>query len=330
LAREKILYEQLLQDLAEYVPEFQAAAQAVAEIDVLTSFASRCAGALPWVFPQFVAEPCLHIEQGRHPVVEASLNQPFTPNDLRLTHTAPLTLLTGPNMGGKSTLMRQAALLVLLAHIGCPVPAKALRLGPFDRIFTRIGAADDLASGQSTFMVEMTETAHLLHHATPYSLVILDEMGRGTSTFDGLSLARATAEHLQQQVKALTLFATHYFELTALAGAQNLHMDAIEHQGKLVFLHQVKAGAASKSYGLNVAQMAGVPPKVVERARQVLAGLENTPVPVDTPASPAQASTQLGFFPDLSKVEAALAKLDVDDLSPKQALDWLYKLKKLL
>ncbi|NKF23387.1 DNA mismatch repair protein MutS [Solimonas marina] len=339
LAREKELYEALLSRVADDLLPLQQMAQALAELDVLACFAER-ARALRWCRPQFVDEPCISIRAGRHPVVEQTLRTPFVPNDLALSDATRLLVITGPNMGGKSTYMRQTALIVLLAHTGCFVPADAVTLGPVDRIFTRIGAGDDIASGQSTFMVEMSETANILHNATRASLVLMDEIGRGTSTYDGLSLARAVAEFLGRDVGAFTLFATHYFELTTLPeqlpGIANVHLDAAEYsdaQGeKLVFLHNVKAGPANRSFGLQVAALAGVPPAVIRSARAHLGELENRPQaePIAAPRSPEPAKPQLSLFAP-AQPSAAMKLLDTlepDELTPRAALDALYELKK--
>ena len=262
LAREKELYEVLLEKILIFLSPLQIAATALAELDVLTNLTER-ADTLNLSCPVFTKQSGIHIVDGRHLVVESVLQQPFVPNDVELNEQQRMLIITGPNMGGKSTYMRQIALIVLLAHIGSFVPAKKVIIGPIDRIFTRIGAADDLASGRSTFMVEMTETATILHNATAHSLVLMDEIGRGTSTFDGLSLAFACAEYLAREIKAFTLFATHYFELTALADEisfiKNVHFDATERDDKIIFLHKVQAGAANQSYGIAVAQLAGVP-----------------------------------------------------------------------
>ena len=330
LAREKALYEALLDELAGHLATLQATAAALAELDVLASFAER-AQTLRLARPQLVAEPGIEIVQGRHPVVEATLAEPFTPNDLRLDESRRLLVITGPNMGGKSTYMRQAALIVLLAHTGSYVPAASVRLGPIDRIFTRIGAGDDLAAGQSTFMVEMSETANILHNATDASLVLMDEVGRGTSTYDGLALARASAEHLAVAVRAYTLFATHYFEITALAaekpGVANVHLEVAEYGETLAFLHSVRDGPANRSYGLHVAALAGVPKPVIEQARRVLAELEQQPA--KAPKADTRAPQLSLFAEPPSKALAALDALDPDELTPKQALEALYKLKKL-
>jgi DNA mismatch repair protein MutS len=278
LAREKYLYERLLELLHETLPGLQQSAFAVAELDVLLCFAER-ADSLRLSKPELAEEPCIEIRGGRHLVVEQVIDTPFVANDLALTDEQRLIVITGPNMGGKSTYMRQTALIAILAHIGSFVPADSLRIGPLDRIFTRIGASDDIAGGRSTFMVEMTETATILNNATAQSLVLMDEIGRGTSTFDGLSLAWAAAHYMGEKARAFTLFATHYFELTALAdelpACRNVHLDATEHEGRLVFLHAVKPGPANQSYGLQVAALAGVPGHVVQRARDYLAALES-------------------------------------------------------
>jgi len=287
---------------------------------------------LDWCRPLLSDEPGIDIQGGRHPVVEAMLDNPFIANDAKLTPEQSLLLITGPNMGGKSTYMRQTALIVLLAHIGSHVPASAARIGPIDRIFTRIGASDDLATGRSTFMVEMTETANILHHATAQSLVLMDEIGRGTSTFDGLALAWAVAEKLSE-TNAYTLFATHYFELTrlpeTLVNARNAHLAAVEHNDRIVFLHAVQDGPASQSYGLQVAQLAGVPKKVIHHARKHLRKLEN-----DSAAPPVP---QLDLFyapvvdaPEPEPALEALREINPDELSPREALDALYRLKGLL
>jgi DNA mismatch repair protein MutS len=331
LNREKLLYEGLLEQLLEVLASLQVCAAALAELDVLACFAER-AVTLSLTRPELLDAPCIDISAGRHPVVEQVIDAPFIPNDLELSGKRRLLVVTGPNMGGKSTYMRQAALIVILAHIGSYVPAERARIGPIDRIFTRIGAADDLAGGRSTFMVEMTETASILHHASESSLVLMDEIGRGTSTFDGLSLAWAVAHHIAEKVRALTLFATHYFELTALAAelpdCANVHLDATEHKGQLVFLHAVKPGPANQSYGLQVAALAGVPPAVIRRARAYLAGLESL-----QPAREAGPQAQLPLAaprreePD--PVHEALVEIDPDSLSPREALELLYRLKDL-
>jgi len=333
LNREKALYDDLLDALTECLNELQRSANALAELDVLTCFAER-AETLNLTRPEIVDEPCLDIRGGRHVVVEQVIDAPFVENDLALRDDRRLLVITGPNMGGKSTYMRQAALIVILAHVGSFVPADACRLRPIDRIFTRIGASDDLAGGRSTFMVEMTETATILNNATDESLVLMDEIGRGTSTFDGLSLAWAAAHHMGEKVRAFTLFATHYFELTALANeipaCANVHLDATEHKGQLVFLHAVREGPANQSYGLQVAALAGVPPAVIRRARGYLRTLENQQFrdvdqlqgQLPLTAAPAPADK-----PD--PLREALEALDPDSLSPREALARLYELKSL-
>ncbi|MBK8964676.1 MAG: DNA mismatch repair protein MutS [Candidatus Competibacteraceae bacterium] len=333
LAREKLLYDALLEQLIVRLSALQASAAALAELDVLADLAERAAE-LRWNPPELVAEPGLEIAAGRHPVVEQVLEEPFVPNDLRLEPARRrMLVVTGPNLGGKSTFMRQTALIVLLAHIGSFVPAERAVLGPIDRIFTRIGASDDLASGRSTFMVEMSEAANILHNATPHSLVLIDEIGRGTSTFDGLALAWACAAHLAATVRAFTLFATHYFELTRLpdeqSGIANVHLDAVEHGETIVFRHRVQDGPASRSYGLQVAALAGVPPAVIQQARQRLRLLERQMLRRELPGRPA-ASPQLALFADsAAPVVAALAELDPDALAPEQALAELKRLKTL-
>ncbi|OBP13860.1 DNA mismatch repair protein MutS [Rheinheimera sp. SA_1] len=336
LALEKQLYDQLFDLSAPYLSELQLLASQLSELDVLSNFAER-AITLNYQQPKLVATTGLTIEAGRHPVVETVSSEPFIANPLSMHDKRRMLLVTGPNMGGKSTYMRQTALIVLMAYIGSFVPAAAATLGPVDRIFTRIGASDDLASGRSTFMVEMTETATILHHATAQSLVLMDEIGRGTSTYDGLSLAWACADYLATRLKALTLFATHYFELTELAsllpGVVNIHLDAVEHDEHIVFMHQVQDGAASKSYGLQVAQLAGVPKKVIEQAKQKLAQLEQgTPAFQATPAQPTSAAQPLQQSLLLEAAEHPLLdqlrQLAVDDLTPRQALELLYQLKR--
>ncbi|SDL40233.1 DNA mismatch repair protein MutS [Modicisalibacter muralis] len=331
LAREKLLYESLLDTLGAELDALQASGRALAALDVLAAFAER-ALALDFVRPQLLDAPGIHIVGGRHPVVEHVSDHPFVPNDLRLDPSRHMLVITGPNMGGKSTYMRQAALIALLAHSGSFVPADRAEIGPLDRIFTRIGSSDDLAGGRSTFMVEMTETASILHNATAESLVLMDEIGRGTSTFDGLSLAWASAEHLAR-VKAFTLFATHYFEMTALAeqaeGVANVHLTAAEHRDGIVFMHRVEDGPASQSYGLQVAQLAGVPQAVIVRAREKLAGLEQQEVdqgqrrPSTVGASPPQQADLFASTPHPLIEE--LSGLALDELTPRQALDLLYR-----
>jgi DNA mismatch repair protein MutS len=333
-ARERMLYDSLLDQLSANLPALQASAGAIAEIDVLSCFAER-ATTLQCAQPELVDEPLLRIDAGRHPVVERAGREPFIPNDLRLDDSRRMLIITGPNMGGKSTYMRQTALIVILAHIGCFVPARRAILGPLDRIFTRIGASDDLAGGRSTFMLEMTETANILNNATDHSLVLMDEVGRGTSTFDGLSLAWACAAFIATKIRAFTLFATHYFELTSLASEApavvNVHVEAVEHGDRLVFLHSVKEGPANQSYGLQVAALAGIPKAVTMQARRYLTELErerdalrsyNSPqgeLPLFAPPPPARESAAL----------LALRAADLNALSPKDALDLLFKMKDL-
>ncbi|HUH30085.1 MAG TPA: DNA mismatch repair protein MutS [Rhodanobacter sp.] len=332
LMRERALYEALLDTLTTRLEPLKIAATAIAELDVLGTLAER-AEALDWSAPQLTDEPGIAIERGRHPVVEKVRDEPFEPNDLRLDDSRRMLVITGPNMGGKSTYMRQCALIVLLAHVGSYVPASHAVIGPIDRIFTRIGAGDDLSRGQSTFMVEMSETANILHNATASSLVLMDEVGRGTSTYDGLSLARATAVHLARHSRAYTLFATHYFELTELAnehsGIANVHLDAVEYGEQLVFMHAVKDGPANRSYGLQVAALAGLPRSVIADAKRTLAGLERG---MREPAAAAAAtSPQLGLFSAAqpSAMERAVDELDPDALTPREALAALYRLKAL-
>ena len=334
LSREKQLYEEVLDALNEDLQPLRDCAQALAELDVLCAFAER-AEALDWSRPRLVDDAVLRIESGRHPVVEAVRSEPFTPNDLELDDATRMLVITGPNMGGKSTYMRQNALIVLLAHIGSFVPASRAEIGPIDRILTRIGAGDDLAKGQSTFMVEMSETSYILHHATSQSLVLMDEIGRGTSTYDGLALAEACARHLADSNRSHTLFATHYFELTALAtpgsGIHNVHLDAVEHEDALVFMHAVKDGPANRSYGLQVAALAGLPKSVVREARARLAELEQQDAskPAPMTAQALDSPQQIGLFAPPSAAMEALAGIDPDELTPKQALEALYRLKSL-
>ncbi|PUA19041.1 DNA mismatch repair protein MutS [Glaciimonas sp. PCH181] len=346
LIREKVLYEQLLQDLAPHIGTLQTIAQALAQIDTLVALADH-ASRHDWCAPQLVAEPAIQIQQGRHPVVEKQIEH-FIANDCMLSAENKLLLITGPNMGGKSTFMRQVALITLLAYVGSYVPASSAVIGPIDRIFTRIGAADDLAGGRSTFMVEMTESAAILNGASESSLVLMDEVGRGTSTFDGLALAWAIAKQLIEVTRSFTLFATHYFELTQLpdihASAANVHLSAVEHKDSIVFLHAVQPGPASQSYGLQVAQLAGVPAPVIRAARKHLALLESQSV---------QATPQFDLFSrpqtddDLADIDVelaedhqtenalatelleALATIDPDALTPREALEQLYRLKHL-
>jgi DNA mismatch repair protein MutS len=331
LAREKFLYEKLLDQLAPFIPQLQNIAAAIAELDVLATFAER-AVTLNFSAPKFSAEPQISITQGRHPVVEAQLDS-FTPNDTTLNEARRMLLITGPNMGGKSTYMRQVALISLLAHCGSFVPAQQAVLGEIDQIFTRIGASDDLASGRSTFMVEMTEAANILHNATEKSLVLVDEIGRGTSTFDGLALAYAIARHLLEKNRSYTLFATHYFELTRLAEEfaqlSNVHLAAIEHQHSIVFLHSVNEGAASQSYGLQVAALAGMPNDVIRAAKKQLLKLEQNSAAQNPQGDLFDRKPEMPE-PEEHPVLAALRETQPDELSPKEALERLYQLKKLV
>ncbi|ORU93986.1 MAG: DNA mismatch repair protein MutS [Cycloclasticus sp. symbiont of Bathymodiolus heckerae] len=328
LAFEKKLYNDLLLSIAPQLPALQRCAEALAEIDLLTNFAER-ALTLNFNPPELTSSPELHIKEGRHPIVESVIENPFIANDIELHNERRMLIITGPNMGGKSTYMRQIALITLMAYIGCYVPASEARIGPIDRIFTRIGASDDLASGRSTFMVEMSETANILHNASNKSLVLMDEIGRGTSTFDGLSLAWASAEYLASKAQPFTLFATHYFEMTALPEQSpvvaNVHLDAIEHGEHIVFLHAVKDGAANQSYGLQVAALAGVPKTVIHNARKKLATLEKNRHNV------AEAPDQFDIFSPVLNTETSdfIEQLSPDDLSPKEALQALYDLKGL-
>ena len=333
LAREKELYEQVLDALIEALPGLQTTASALAELDVLANLAER-ALSLRYVRPRLVDAPTIRVRAGRHPVVEQFLEQPFVPNDLELDDERRMLVVTGPNMGGKSTFMRQTALIVILARMGSFVPADAAEIGPVDRIFTRIGASDDLAGGRSTFMVEMTETANILNNATDQSLVLMDEIGRGTSTYDGLSLAWACAQHIGRKLRAFTLFATHYFELTALAAeidaCANVHLDATEHAEQLIFLHAVKPGPANQSYGLQVAALAGVPPVVIGAARRFLAELERRSASTQAPRPQRELPLEPPRDPGEAATLEALLALDPDSLSPRDALAALYELKKLL
>ncbi len=336
LAREKFLYEQVLDQLQPHVKALTAAATALATLDAICALAERSL-TLNWSAPTFSPEPCIQITGGRHPVVEARLaetvNKPFIANDTDLNAKTRMQVITGPNMGGKSTYMRQIAVIALLASLGSYVPASTCRLGPLDAIYTRIGAADDLANAQSTFMLEMTEAAQILHAATAHSLVLMDEIGRGTSTFDGLSLASGIAAHLHKS-QAFTLFATHYFELTQFPadhnGAVNVHVSAVETGRDIAFLHSIEAGPASKSYGIQVAKLAGVPAQVVNHARAALGRLEASQqaaqAQVDLFAAPATDAANSSAF---SAVELALETIQPDELSPREALDVLYQLKKL-
>lgn len=352
LALEKKLWDELFDQLLPHLEVLQTTSDALSQLDVLNNLAER-AETLNYCRPVLCEQSGIEIIEGRHPVVEQVLKAPFIANPTHLNTARRMQIITGPNMGGKSTYMRQTALITLLAHIGSYVPAEAARLGPVDRIFTRIGASDDLASGRSTFMVEMTETANILHNATEKSLVLMDEIGRGTSTYDGLSLAWASAEWLAEKLKAMTLFATHYFELTELAGqiegVHNLHLDAIEHGDEIAFMHSVQEGAASQSYGLAVASLAGVPKAVITRAKAKLTQLEvnghqmaNEDQRLDekiqhqntsrlkTKTTKIQPEIQLSLLPEINEVEQAVQALDPDQMSPRQALDALYQLKSLL
>jgi DNA mismatch repair protein MutS len=331
LAVEKKLWEELFDLIMPNIEQLQILASALSQLDVLQNLAER-AESLDYCRPEFVETPQINISGGRHPVVEHVLDEPFIANPVSLHATRKMLIITGPNMGGKSTYMRQTALIALLAHIGSFVPAESAKMGILDRIFTRIGASDDLASGRSTFMVEMTETANILHNATSNSLVLMDEIGRGTSTYDGLSLAWASAEWLAKKLGAMTLFATHYFELTDMPGLlpnlANVHLDAIEHGEDIAFMHAVQEGAASKSYGLAVAGLAGVPKAVIRNARNKLSQLETQSPP--TSRATVKQEHQLSLIPEPSEVEVALQAIDPDELTPRQALDELYRLKKLI
>ena len=371
LAREKYLYEQLLQDLAKELQWLQPMAHALAELDLYASLA-KWVLEQSWVMPELHRGIGIQIDAGRHPVIEAIIDHPFVANDTHLNPESSLQIITGPNMGGKSTYMRQTALIVLLAQMGMAVPAASARIGLVDRIFTRMGSADDLASGRSTFMVEMTETSNILHNATERSLVLMDEVGRGTSTYDGLSLAWASARHLATKLSSLTLFATHYFEMTALAdelaNVHNQHLDATEHGDQVIFLHRLAPGPASKSYGLAVAKLAGVPQEVVSMAAKQLqqlqaqsSGASNAQVGPDAPAerdhpvlerldgldsslpqassgqavpeqqakqAKSQASSQQAdLFAPEELLYTEVSRLKLDDMTPRQAMNWLYQLK---
>ncbi len=329
LALEKRLYEELLDKLMPYLARLQQSAEALSELDVFANLAER-AETYHYCKPQLVTTPGVNIEAGRHPVVEQVSEDPFIANPVQLNQNRRMLIVTGPNMGGKSTYMRQTALIVLMAHIGSYVPAESAIIGSVDRIFTRIGASDDLASGRSTFMVEMTETANILHNATSSSLVLMDEIGRGTSTFDGMSLAWACAEYLAQKIKAFTLFATHYFELTQLPeqlqGLANVHLDAVEHGDSIIFMHAVQEGAASRSYGLQVAALAGVPKTVVHDAKLKLNQLEAQSHQLDKKTTPQ--AKQLPIVESKHPLVESLEQINPDNLTPKQALDLLYQLKR--
>lgn len=330
LAREKALYEEIISLLAQQLSPLQEAAQAIAELDTLANLAER-ADTLNFCAPTLNESPGISIQGGRHPVVEAVLDTPFVANHLDMHPDRRMLIITGPNMGGKSTFMRQAALIALLAHTGSYVPADHVEIGILDRIFTRMGSSDDLAGGRSTFMVEMTETANILHNASANSLVLMDEVGRGTSTFDGLSLAWSAAEYLAREIKAFTLFATHYFELTALpdqqTGVFNVHLTALEHKDNIVFMHEVQEGPASQSYGLQVAQLAGVPNHVIAQARKKLVQLESDAVSTNgahTPPPPVQNDM---FNTAVHPAIENLKQIDPDSLTPREALELLYSLK---
>jgi len=332
LALEKTLYDELLASLAAHVPVLQRIARALAQLDVLACF-SVVAVERGYCRPEFISDIAVEIDAGRHPVVEAQIEQ-FIANGVRLSPARSLLLVTGPNMGGKSTYMRQVALIVLMAHVGSFVPARSARIGPIDQVFTRVGAADDLAGGRSTFMVEMTESANILHNATERSLVLMDEVGRGTSTFDGLALAWAIARALLEKNRALTLFATHYFEMTRLAleykQAANVHLDAVEHKDTIVFLHAVEEGPASQSYGLQVAQLAGVPKNVVRNARGYLQMLEEASLTRGGQTDLfAAGKADPGKAAEPDPLREALDAVVPDELSPREALEVLYRLKRL-
>jgi DNA mismatch repair protein MutS len=336
LSREKLLYEQVIDALISRLQPLTALGRTLASLDALAALAER-AITLNWCRPEFVPHPCLEIEAGRHPVVQARLAETggaeFMPNDCRLDARTRMLVITGPNMGGKSTFMRQVALIALLAAIGSYVPATRCRLGPMDAIHTRIGAADDLANAQSTFMLEMTEGAAILHSATDQSLVLMDEIGRGTSTFDGLALASAIATHLHDKTRAFTLFATHYFELTEFPAkhpmAQNWHVSAVESGDDIVFLHELQAGPASRSYGVQVAKLAGMPASLVRQARATLEALEARQNAADDQFDLFAAPPAPPPLPEPSELLQALAKVDPDAMSPRDALEALYQLKKL-
>lgn len=324
LSREKFLYDELLEKLATDIAGLQTTGRAIATLDILVCFAERSVS-LNLNQPDLSVEPGIEISGGRHLVVEQIQNQPFIANDLKLVPGRNLLIITGPNMGGKSTYMRQTAIIVILAHMGCFVPADNARIGPVDRIFTRIGAADDLAGGQSTFMVEMMETANILHHATRESLVLMDEVGRGTGTLDGLALARAILEYIATNTASLCLFATHYFELTglpdSLSNTANVHMEIVEHDDDIIFLHKVAEGPSNQSYGLQVAQLANVPQDIIRVARTYLEEMYQTPLP----SSPAKKD----LFQPVNQLQETLDRINADELTPKQALDVIYRLKKL-
>ena len=330
LALEKELYAELVQEISKESQKLRQLAEVLSRLDVLNSLA-KASQQYNFVRPQFTTESVLKIEDGKHPILATRAEHEFVPNSIELDKFRRMLIVTGPNMGGKSTYMRQTALIVILAYIGCFVPATSALVGPVDRIFTRIGASDDLLGGRSTFMVEMTETAQILHNATPSSLVLLDEIGRGTSTYDGLALALAIAAAMAQRVQAFTLFSTHFLELTALAqklpSVENVHLGVLEHKRKVVFLHTVEPGAASQSYGIQVAKLAGIPGKVLQHARNHLHKLVQA-------ASQGQATDFTDLFTeDIPEDEfehpavERLKTLNIDDLSPRVALETLYELK---
>ena len=333
LAREKALYETLIEDLATHLPELQSSSDGICEFDVLTCLAER-ALYLNLRQPSLTTEPGINITQGRHLVVEQLITNPFVANDTNLSTNASMMMITGPNMGGKSTYMRQVALIVIMAQIGSYVPALEAKIGIVDRVFTRMGSSDDLAGGRSTFMVEMTETANILNNASAKSLVLMDEVGRGTSTFDGLSLAWSCALNLARDIGALTLFATHYFEMTQLADqlhqVENVHLDATEHDDNIIFMHKVLPGPASQSYGLQVAKLAGVPRQVISEARKKLRHLEQNET-LSTPKKAAETPIQSDLFSRLSHpIESLLEDNKADELTPRQALDLIYQMQQLL
>lgn len=332
LTREKQLYDELLELLNHDLARLQLCAKALATLDVINNFAER-ANTLNYECPTLVTEPGIHIIEGRHPVIEQVLTSPFITNDTKLSKKSRMQIITGPNMGGKSTYMRQTALITLMTHIGCFVPAKEVIIGPIDKIFTRIGASDDLSSGRSTFMVEMTETANILHNATKNSLVLLDEIGRGTSTFDGLSLAWAIAAHMSQHVAAFTLFATHYFELTLLPEQfktiHNVHLNATEYGDRIIFLHKVTMGAANQSYGIQVAKLAGIPSTILQAAREKLYELESQSH-ANQVMHTKHSQTELCFNDTESPALTQLKTINPDNLSAREALDVLYKLVELV
>ena len=351
MTREKALYEALLETLNEDLQLLQTSASALAELDTLNTLAER-ADKLNFCRPQLQTARGINITQGRHPVVEQVLDNraPFIPNDVDLHHEQRMLIITGPNMGGKSTYMRQTALITLLAHIGSYVPAQSATIGLVDRIFTRIGSADDLAGGRSTFMVEMTETANILQNASERSLVLMDEIGRGTSTFDGLSLAWACAEHLARDIQALCLFATHYFEITSLPdqcdGVSNCHLSAAEHKDSIVFLYSIQTGAANQSYGLQVAKLAGIPQTVIQEAQRQLTLLENGehphsiehPIQKPSTSVPEKQVTQKkepifkqqDLFSSNHPAILQLEQVNPNELSPRAALDLIYELHQLI